>query len=712
MRDSKLEMKAISYVYCGMRKIQCQKYFIALAMMLLHGLNAVCQSNSTRMNQQMMQNNVSVRDSLLVYLDSARAIAQTNPMSSLQLYNKVIEIAIRRKDVLHEAMAYMSEGNIRHGLGQQEIAISTYEKGLNALSRHEVPGNNAENNKQELKVQFDTRLHLAASLEKLKRYDEALRVLENLSASQFVFIEKSKRDELSRRIANIHSKNGKLNEAKTLLNKILEEERSDKRTFDEIETLLVLGEIAEQSGDSEAAIRYYQLSKKLSDSSGNNDQEIRSNNSLSSLYRTQQNFYQEIITRNDNIQLNQQSNNNSAIQMENMEIGNAYLNSNNLPKAEEYIQNSVNLLVQERNSIQDGASADTFSIHPLQYRSEKLQIGADAYKRLAEGFLKQNELQKAVEYFKEYSKMQDSADAERKLEMTVALELSAGFGRDQQRIELLEKERELSEKSMKVLQQDRDQKDEQVFNRNLIIGGLVFFVLLMVSAGILMVRNVKARRTADKLLALQSLSGQMNPHFIFNALNSVNEYISQNDERAANRYLSSFSKLMRQVMDDSRHTFISLQDELEMLRLYLILEHSRFKDKFEYELSISDQLKDSDYEIPPMLIQPYLENAIWHGLRYRQSSGYLVINFSVKNENLLIEITDDGIGIEKSKQLKTHNQKKQNSLAMRNIETRIQLLNEIYKSSIRIEIAEAFPGNEYPGTKVIMRIPQRNSILN
>ncbi len=120
----------------------------------------------------------------------------------------------------------------------------------------------------------------------------------------------------------------------------------------------------------------------------------------------------------------------------------------------------------------------------------------------------------------------------------------------------------------------------------------------------------------------------MNPHFIFNTLNSVNNFISKNDERSANRYISDFSKLMRKVLELAQEDLISLEQEIEMLSLYLKLEHLRFKDKFEYKINVEELMDTSDILIPPMLVQPFIENAIWHGLRYKESNGKLFVNVS------------------------------------------------------------------------------------
>jgi sensor histidine kinase YesM len=290
--------------------------------------------------------------------------------------------------------------------------------------------------------------------------------------------------------------------------------------------------------------------------------------------------------------------------------------------------------------------------------------------------------------------------------MSQAIELSNNFGKNEERLELLLKEQELADQAIALLQQDQQLKGNQIFNRNLVIGVLIFCLLGLFAGGFVVIRNNQARRRADKLLALQSMSGQMNPHFIFNALNSVNEYISQNDERAANRYLSSFSKLMRQVMDDSKHTFIPLSEEISMLRLYLELEHSRFKDQFEYQFQVDSSIEHSDFEIPPMMVQPFIENAIWHGLRYRKGKGHLLVHFSKNDETVEITISDDGIGLSKSKELKTQHQKKQNSLGMKNIHTRLALMNEIYHTNMRVEMSESNPGDEFPGLKVQIYIPQ------
>jgi sensor histidine kinase YesM len=136
------------------------------------------------------------------------------------------------------------------------------------------------------------------------------------------------------------------------------------------------------------------------------------------------------------------------------------------------------------------------------------------------------------------------------------------------------------------------------------------------------------------------------------------------------------------------------------------LEHARFKDQFEYTFIVDQELENSDYELPPMMVQPFIENSIWHGLRYRSGKGALEVNFKKVGENIEITISDNGIGMTKSKELKTQHQKKQNSLGMKNIHTRLALMNEIYNAGMTVEISETFAGAENPGATVKIRIPQ------
>lgn len=261
----------------------------------------------------------------------------------------------------------------------------------------------------------------------------------------------------------------------------------------------------------------------------------------------------------------------------------------------------------------------------------------------------------------------------------------------------------ISEKKILQLEKEKSLKDELIDKKNrfnfFLLGSLILLAILI----IFIVKALYSIRIKNKKIALQSLRREMNPHFIFNSLNSVNQFIAENNELEANKFLTSYSKLMRNMMESSNKDFVTLGDELTQLQKYLELEHQRFSDVFNYTFTISDSLDKESLFIPNMLLQPHLENAIWHGLRYKGSLGTLRLIVEKQGKNLSITIEDDGIGLTESKALKTENQKKHQSRGITNTEERVKLLNDLYGLKITLEISERSMPNT--GTKVILTLP-------
>jgi tetratricopeptide (TPR) repeat protein len=240
-----------------------------------------------------------------------------------------------------------------------------------------------------------------------------------------------------------------------------------------------------------------------------------------------------------------------------------------------------------------------------------------------------------------------------------------------------------TEAKIKQLESEKALKDDLLRRKSIfnywLIGSIILLVLFI---GIVLVM-LKKMRTNNKKIALQSLRREMNPHFIFNSLNSINQFISNNNELEANRYLTKFSTLMRRVMENSKEDFVLFSNETELLQNYLELERSRFPDKFDFNISIDDELYEGEgHSIPGMLIQPHLENAIWHGLRYIDEKGFLQLSFSKSPKGMDILIEDNGIGIAESKKSKTVNQQKHSGRGITNTLERIKILNELYHHNI------------------------------
>jgi tetratricopeptide (TPR) repeat protein len=259
---------------------------------------------------------------------------------------------------------------------------------------------------------------------------------------------------------------------------------------------------------------------------------------------------------------------------------------------------------------------------------------------------------------------------------------------------------QVSEDKIRQLEKEKSLKDELISKKNTFNYFLLGAVALLLLLFIWIVKSLFKIKTKNKEIALQSLRREMNPHFIFNSLNSVNQFISENKELEANKYLTSYSTLMRNTMENSNKDFVTLDNELEQLKKYLELEHLRFQDKFDFKITVDTELDAERTMVPNMIIQPHLENAIWHGLRYLENKGILLLQVELSNGKVIIRIDDNGIGLTKSQELKTDNQKVHQSRGMSNTKERIGLLNELYKKHISFQIFE----KPFPETGTIVEI--------
>ena len=213
-------------------------------------------------------------------------------------------------------------------------------------------------------------------------------------------------------------------------------------------------------------------------------------------------------------------------------------------------------------------------------------------------------------------------------------------------------------------------------------------------------------------LEQQALNANMNRHFIFNALNSIQFYINRQDRAAANRYLTSFAKLIRKNLDASRTDTTSLAEEIDRLELYLVLEHMRFKDKFTYHIQVDPAVDTHTTELPAMMLQPYVENSIWHGILPTQRQGQVTIDVRPGIEgHVRISITDDGIGVEESLERKNGRASDHISRGIEITKGRADVLRRLALADIRIQGPEqTVDSNGQPsGTAVTIELPSKKS---
>lgn len=293
----------------------------------------------------------------------------------------------------------------------------------------------------------------------------------------------------------------------------------------------------------------------------------------------------------------------------------------------------------------------------------------NSLEKLTELYVQRGDLQRGIALNRAFLRQLDSL-----VQSDITLVNAKLLSETEERIKQLELEKAL--KDQLLAKQNR-------FNQYLLFSSALLFLLLL-----LIGRAWMAIRQKNKKIALQSLRREMNPHFLFNSLNSVNQFIAQHNELEANRYLTAYSNLMRNIMENSNKDFIPLSRELETLHQYLALEKMRFPDTFDYRIEVGEGIDADNQKVPNMILQPHLENAIWHGLRYLNQKGWLALRIEQTGDHLQIYIEDNGIGLTQSEAMKTIHQKAFKSRGLDNTRERMVLLNQIYRKNISFTITE------------------------
>lgn len=208
---------------------------------------------------------------------------------------------------------------------------------------------------------------------------------------------------------------------------------------------------------------------------------------------------------------------------------------------------------------------------------------------------------------------------------------------------------------------------------------------------------------------LNFLKSQMNPHFYFNTLNAINSFVLKHEIREANRFLTTFAKLMREILENSQKEFVQISEETQVLEKYLSLQQLRFTGLFDYRVEADDDV--AQMLIPPMLLQPFVENSVEYAFMEMKDKGFLQVRFASAAGGVRCVVQDNGIGIERSKQIKQRTNRK--STAIQNIYKRIKLLNAIYGLAIRLEISDLDASNDaFPGTSITLLLPDFDKVIN
>ena len=369
-------------------------------------------------------------------------------------------------------------------------------------------------------------------------------------------------------------------------------------------------------------------------------------------------------------------------------VGDTYLKLGDVKNAKNYLFQSLSI-------------SEQLNVRPL------LQ---DIYKSIVSLYELENDYKNAFKYQKLYTQVKDSVFNAEKHKQLLEIETKYQTAQKDQEIVLLTKENELKE--------NEAQRQDDI-KKAILIGA--FLTLLLAALLIYTLRQklknqktlaakdeeIKISNLREQLgtLEMKALRAQMNPHFLFNCMNSINTMILSDDAHNASKYLTKFSKLVRLMLENSEAQKVTLQDELDMLKTYIELEAIRFKGKINYAIHVDEHLDKDTTLIPSMILQPFVENAIWHGLLPKDKAGKIEIKIEEKAAYLQCSITDNGIGREASMNLKKDRKLKKKSMGIKITTDRLKLLTkEKIKNVIHI-IDLKDQNSNVQGTQVDILIP-------
>ena len=323
------------------------------------------------------------------------------------------------------------------------------------------------------------------------------------------------------------------------------------------------------------------------------------------------------------------------------------------------------------------------------------QVMAESYNFLAELYVGQGNYKSAFEFKNKANLIYDSIFTEEKYKIQNDLEAVYETDKKQKAIDDLSKENEITKLK------------NQRFKYFMYLSSFMVFLVFIIA--ILLIRQNKNRAKQESLeLEQKLLRTQMNPHFIFNSVSAIQDFILKNDSLEASSYLSHFAKLMRAILSNSSDNFITLEKDIETISHYLKLQHLRLADKFKYTIDVSDLVNTNEDLVPPMLIQPFIENSIEHGiLKKPDGLGLITVRYYTKDNYLIIETEDNGVG---RKEIKSAIHKNYKSKAIEITKQRIKLLSKTYKEDIQFNIFDLKHQNGMPsGTMVQFRLPHKYS---
>jgi tetratricopeptide (TPR) repeat protein len=470
---------------------------------------------------------------------------------------------------------------------------------------------------------------------------------------------------------------------------------------------LNLGNIHYKKEDFDWATKYYKLSLKNAVSSNHKPVQSRCYLNIGSILALKHNYDSALIYFYKAIPIQESMNDQTGLAASYRNLGEVYLNNNTPKLAEVYFLKSNDIYLTVNNlegQIRINKFLSEFYIETGDFKSAELYANHSVELARDAGIL--HELQKSLELqhrvFNKIGKYQKAYNAlyeEKKLGDSLFSEAKL------LQINELQTQYETEKKELQIasLFQQASIKDLEIKQKNqLILIGLI--TILLIAGIIYFIYRQRAFKNKQSQTELEQrfLRSQLNPHFISNALMAVQNFMLKNESEKASTYLAKFSKLMREILENSRQEFIPVEDEIQMLTNYLDIHRLRMNESFDYKIAIDESIDVETDTIPPMFVQPFIENAIEHGIINAKGQGMINLNLIKEGDYISIEISDNGGGI-------VHNSSKSaehNSLSTTIIQERMALFNKSLKKKIQLVWGDIRNENgEINGTKVELKVP-------
>jgi len=609
----------------------------------------------------------------------AFAYSEFNPEEGLKYADKGIELSLQLKDSVRIVEAYMNKGLNYYGKSDYSNAIKYYKAAQDYL-----PTKGMEDKSFILRNTIaNAYLNLSKYTDALNSYFDNLHFAERLNKNRGMAITLGNIGLVYKRTGD-YKKSLEYNYRSLAMHLAAKNSKSIADAFNHI------GSLHDVMGNADSALYYYQNCIAIA----------KENNYLKGVASATANigvFYRghlDFIKANEYLK---------AALAEYEKMGDLYTQATILS----YLGDNI-FDAPDKELKQMGYSPATRTQTALGYFKKSLSISeeiedvagqADQWEEFTRVYKKQNNFEKALEAYEKFIVLRDSVINDEKKETIRSLEMNFNFEKKEDSINV-EREKDAIVAKAEILRQS-------AMKRSILIGGVLFFIAAVISFVF-----YKRRRDAKQLLKeaeykaevsdteMKALRAQMNPHFIFNSLNSINDYVSKNNIPEAEKYLSKFAKLMRMILENSEQADVPLKDDLRALELYMQLEALRMNHKFDFAIKVDESIDQEQTMVPPLILQPFVENSILHGFSGQEEKGDLQIIIKKDGDMINCIVDDNGVGRNSATGKENSFLIEKKSMGMKITLSRIDILNRRKNTNAAVSLTD-----KEKGTRVEVKLP-------